>query len=155
MGTAAEIHAAPGIGRRRPAGAARRAVAGMVLAATLGVVAIAVSIRLPTSSLVAAGVVGVLLLCAWMLFEPRTELTLAVLMVYLAVADGYLKLKTGESAAVLARDLLLYAIAVGVLIRALVRQDELRPPPLTGWVVAWVVVVGIQVFNPGGASWSH
>jgi hypothetical protein len=156
MRTAAEIHPAPGAGWRRPADAARRAVAGTVLAAVLGCVAIAISVRLPAASpLVAAGAIGVVLLCAWMLFEPRTELTLAVLMVYLAVADGYLKLKTGEAAAVLARDLMLYAIAVGVLIRALVRQRELRPPPLTGWVVAWVVVVLIQVFNPGGASWSH
>jgi hypothetical protein len=78
-----------------------------------------------------------------------------VLMVYLAAADGYLKLKTGGSAATLARDLLLYAIAAGALLRALVRGRELRLPPLTGWVVAWVVVVAIQVFNPGDASWSH
>jgi hypothetical protein len=156
MHTVAERPPAAGVGWRRPAQAVGRGLGAMVLAAVLSAVAIAVSIRLSTATpLVAAGAVVVLLLCAWMVFEPRTELSLAVLMVYLAVADGYLKLKTGGSAATLARDLLLYAIVVGVLLRALVRGRELRLPPLTGWVVAWVVVVAIQVANPGGASWSH
>jgi hypothetical protein len=156
MRTAAEIRPAAGIGWQQPAAATRRGLAVMVLAAALSLVAIGISIRLQTATpLVAGGVIGVLLLSAWMLFEPRTELSLAVLMVYMAAIDGYLKLKTGGSAALLARDLMLYAIAAGALLRALVRGRELRPPPLTGWVVAWVVVVGIQVFNPGGASWSH
>jgi hypothetical protein len=156
MRTAAEIRPAAGIGWQQPAAATRRGLAVTVLAAALSLVAIAISIRLQTATpLVAGGVIGVLLLSAWMLFEPRTELSLAVLMVYMAAIDGYLKLKTGGSAALLARDLMLYAIAAGALLRALVRGRELRPPPLTGWVVAWVVVVGIQVFNPGGASWEH
>ena len=156
MRTAAEIRPAAGIGWPHPAATASRGLAVMVLAAALGVVAIAISLRLSTATpLVAGGVTAVLLLSAWMLFEPRTELSLAVLMVYLAVADGYLKLKTGGSAALLARDLLLYAIAAGALLRALVRGRELRPPPLTSWVVAWIVVVVIQVLNPGDASWEH
>jgi hypothetical protein len=152
----AEMRPVPGVAWQQPASAARRGLAGMLLAAGLGVVAFAMSVRLPTATpLVAAAVIAVLLVCAWMLFEPRTELSLAVLMVYLAAADGYLKLKTGESAAILARDLLLYAIAAGAVLRALVRGRELRAPPLTSWVVAWVVVVVIQLLNPGAASWSH
>ena len=50
-----------------------------------------------------------------MALTARYELTLAVLVLYLGLADGYVKLKLNTSYATLGRDLLLYAIAFGAL----------------------------------------
>jgi hypothetical protein len=92
---------------------------------------------------------------AWMLTSRRPEVTLAVLMVYLGVADGFLKLRTGSGLATLGRDLLFYSIVIGMLVRAIVRRQPLRLPPLSGWVVAFVAVVLAQLLNPANGSWSH
>ena len=106
---------------------------------------------IPVAGLMAAGIVA---LSAWMLITPRYGLTLAALMLYVGLVDGYLKLKTGSDYLTIARDVLLYAIAAGAIIRATVERGA-SAPPLTGWVVAWLVVVGIQVFNPANGTFLH
>jgi hypothetical protein len=128
-------------------------------AATAGIVAafgLLVTMQLPhvtaLSALVAILVLGV---AAWMFFTERYEWSLGVLILYLGMVDGYLKLSTGSSHATLLRDLFFYAIAAGAVIRAAVRHQQLRLPPLTGWVVAWVFVVAVQLFNPDNGTWSH
>ena len=107
---------------------------------------------IPVAGLMAAGIVA---LSAWMLITPRYGLTLAALMLYVGLVDGYLKLKTGSDYLTIARDVLLYAIAAGAIIRATVGRERISLPPLTGWVVAWLVVVGIQVFNPANGTFLH
>ena len=67
------------------------------------------------------------------------------LMLYVGLLDGYLKLKTGSDHATIARDVLLYAIAAGAMIRATVGREHISLPPLTGWVVAWLVVVAAEM----------
>src|SRR5262249_9170155 len=91
----------------------------------------------------------------WMLLSERYEWTLVALMLYLGLADGYLKLSTGSSNVTLVRDLLLYAIAAGALIRMAVRRQAPTLPPLSGWVIAWLVVVGVQLANPHDGTLLH
>jgi hypothetical protein len=125
-------------------------------ASVLVVAGLAVAVEYPAGSpLVALVAMGVLALAAWMFFNERYELSLAMLMLYIGLADGYLKLRTGSSQVTLVRDLLLYSIAAGVLIRAAVRRQPLDLPPLSGWVIAWVVVVAVQIFNPNAGTLSH
>jgi hypothetical protein len=75
--------------------------------------------------------------------------------VYLGVLDGFLKLKTGTSAASAARDVLIYAVAVGWLARASLRGTTIRLPPFGMWVLAYTALVLVQLANPGNVSLSH
>lgn len=125
----------------------------MAFAAVIGV---ALAYHSPNPSYTGAfAAFGVFAVSAWMLASSKTNATLAVLMVYLAVADGVIKNKSGSSAATLGRDVLLYAIAVGVLLRKMQRQEPFSAPPLTGWIVAFVAVVAVQLANPADESFTH
>lgn len=116
------------------------ASAGVVLvAARQGLVAVA-------AAGIAVPVVG------WLFTTRHTGRGLALLLLYLGLADGYLKLRTGVAAATLVRDVLLYAIVLGVLLRATVRGTRLEAPPLVGWIVLIVAVVGVQLANPANDS---
>lgn len=106
----------------------------------------------------AAAPLGALLffvLPVWLFVNRRVEQSLAVLVVYLALLDGYLKLKVNVEAMALGRDVLLYAIALGMLARTILRHRAVRIPPLTGWLVAWTAVVLVQLLNPANGSWLH
>lgn len=92
---------------------------------------------------------------AWMFFNRRVEQSLAVLIVYLGLLDGYLKLRISTEIMSLGRDVLLYAIALGMLARTILRRDPVRVPPLTGWILAWTAVVLVQLLNPANGSWLH
>lgn len=96
-----------------------------------------------------------LVLPAWMFVNQRVEQSLAVLIVYLGVLDGYLKLRFDVEVLTLGRDVLLYAIALGMLARTILRRRPVRVPPLTGWIVAWTAVVLVQLLNPANGSWLH
>jgi hypothetical protein len=113
--------------------------AGLALAATIGLAGL---------SLVGVGAAAVTILCLWLVASERYELTLAVLALYVGLLDGFLRLRTGVAELTLLRDLLLYSIVFGVLVRWAVRGDRLHLPPLTGWVLAFVAVVVVQVLNP-------
>ena len=91
----------------------------------------------------------------WMLLTRRHEIALVVLLIYLGLADGVLKLTSSSELPGLGRDLLLYAIAAGMLLQAFRAGRTLTLPPLTGWVVAFVGVVLVQLANPGNGSWLH
>lgn len=91
----------------------------------------------------------------WFAGTRRTHLALAMLMLYLGCLDGYLKLSTGSSSVTLIRDVLLYAIVVGVLLRSQLEARRLSLPPLSAWVLAYVIVVLVQVANPSGGSLYH
>jgi hypothetical protein len=91
----------------------------------------------------------------WFAATRRTLVALAVFMAYIGMADGYAKLSTGSTVVSLVRDALLFAIVVGVLVRAQVSGKPLRLPPLSGWVITFVVVVFAQVLNPSGGTFTH
>jgi hypothetical protein len=142
--------------RSRPhTGLSESAVAFGVMLAVLGV-ALFTSVRAPDligqSPLVIAPFMA---LPVWLLITNKPELGLAVLLIYLGVVDGFIKLKVGTELPTLGRDVLLYALAIGMLLRAKVSGKQLDLPPLTGWVIAFVLVVLVQLLNPANQSWLH
>jgi hypothetical protein len=104
-----------------------------------------------------SGVAAVLVVAGslWFATTRRTALSLALLMVYLGAMDGYLKLATGSSYVTFARDVLLYAIVVGLLVRAIVQQRRLAMPPLGVWVIGFVALALVQLANPQDGSLVH
>lgn len=134
-----------------------RALAGTI-AATLAAIGLALLVSTKAANVSPLAPVGAalfLVLPAWMFVNRRVELSLAVLVAYLGLLDGVLKLQTNVEAATLGRDVLLYAIALGMLARLVVEHRAARIPRLTGWVVAWTAVVLVQLLNPANGSWAH
>ena len=91
----------------------------------------------------------------WLVTTSRTQLALALFMVYIGAVDGYLKLGTGVAAVTLLRDVLLFAIVIGLLVRSQVQGRRLTVPPLTWWVGGFVALVFVQVFNPNAGTIAH
>jgi hypothetical protein len=128
-------------------------VALLGLAAVIGV-GLAYNSPNPSWTGAFAGI-AVFAVSVWMLTNAKTHVTLAVLMIYLAVADGVIKNVSGSPNATLGRDLLLYAIAIGILFRRHMRNERFDAPPLTGWIIAFVAVVVVQLANPGDEGFTH
>lgn len=127
-----------------------RGIVAAGVGASVGLASVAVAVRVDSPSLMQGiAVVVFLTACAWMFVTERYALSLAVLTLYLGLADGYLKLKTGSPYATLARDVLLYAACLGIAIRALIRREEVRLPPYGGMIMAFLLLAGVQVANPG------
>jgi hypothetical protein len=87
--------------------------------------------------------------------SERYVVSLGFLLAYLALADGFLKLKYGGNAITVVRDVLLLAVVAGASIRLAVRKTEVTLPEGTGLVLAWVVVVLVQLFNPANGTILH
>ncbi len=143
--------------RRR--GADAPAAIGVVAALAFVAAACAVTlavVELGGSDAVLLVALAALLAAAlWLFLSERVILSSAILLLYLGLADGYVKLSTGSSTVTLARDLLLYGIVAGMLARAALRGERIRLPPLSGWVLAFVAVVLVQVANPANAGVLH
>jgi len=139
-------------GGRRPRRAATLAVTILVTLA----VSVGVAVRVPAPPIaIAAGGAIFAIVVVWMFVSERKEWPLAVLALYLGLLDGFLKLATGSSYMTLGRDALLYAIVLGILARAALRKERLVLPPLSGWVIAFILVVLVQLFNPADGSVLH
>lgn len=142
----------------RRTGAPSPAVAGRAAVAYIlgGVATLAVASRVaPPSILLMVGSGAFVALGVWMFTSERYEHTLAVLMLYLGMADGYLKLRTGSSVMTLARDALLYAITLGAIARWIIRREPARFPPTTAWIVFFAGLDVVEVFNPGTGGIGH
>jgi hypothetical protein len=133
-------------------GVAGQAAGGLLVAAVAAGLTVLVASRATASGV---AVVFVLAGSLWFATTRRTPLALALLMLYLGTLDGYLKLSTGSTYVTFVRDVLLYAIVCGLLVRAAVNGRRLAAPPLSGWVICFVVLVLIQLANPQGGSLSH
>ena len=132
----------------------RIAAASIACAVAAGLLAV-LALR-STSTLIHVGAPAILAgVAIWMFFSERYDRTLAVLALYLGLLDGFLKLKTGSTIATLGRDVLLYAIAAGALVRLTLRRRPFHIPTLTLGVLAWVVICVAQVLNPVVPSISH
>lgn len=142
---------------RAPGWPGARRVGGQALGGTLVAFAAAALTAYLISHNALKGVAVVIVFAGslWFLATRRTELALALLMLYLGLLDGYLKLATGSSYVTFVRDVLLYAIAIGVLLRATTEGKRLLLPPLGAWVVAFVIIVLIQIANPDGGTIYH
>src|SRR4051794_34287858 len=88
-----------------------RPLGSLATAAILAAIGLAITIHFPTATPIVA-LVGLVIaaVAVWMILEERYEWTLVALLLYIGLADGYLKLSTGSPKATLLRDVLLYAI---------------------------------------------
>jgi O-Antigen ligase len=131
-------------------------IPALLVGAALMAGGVVIAVRLPAADPVSAAILAAIIgIAIWMFSTARYELTLAVVMLYIGLIDGYFKLKTGSQVATLGRDLLLYAIVIGALVRWAIRGERVERPPLTGWVIAWVAVVLIQLANPANGTLGH
>ena len=125
---------------------------GLALLGITGVVVLMV----PAPSTVAIfGTAGFLCVGVWLVLSERYELSLAVVMLYLGLLDGFLKLKTGTSYVTFGRDVLLWAIVIGILARGALRGRSVQLPPLSVWVIAWVLIILLGMFHPDGGAIGH
>jgi hypothetical protein len=126
------------------------AAIGLGLSTGIALLCMLVERRVGAPSLVTGlAVIGFLVALIWMFMSERYAVTLGVLILYLGLADGYLKLSTASSYATIGRDALLYAICLGFLARAFLRRRNLGMPPYGGLVIAYVLLVLVQLVNPG------
>jgi hypothetical protein len=112
-------------------------------------VAFGISIAVPDPNFfLAAGIIcGILGLVA-LAVSARYEVTLTVLVLYLGLVDGVIKLETANQLVSSLRDLMIAAVCIGAIVRMIVDREPIRLPPLTGWVVAFVVLVLLEAANP-------
>lgn len=120
-------------------------VIGMVVIAGALVTTAQLSDRSPV---VAVSLALLVVLPAWMVLSANYRVTLAALALYLGLIDGVLKLKLDTSMATLGRDVLFYSVVLGALARIALDSRPIKLPPLSGYVLAFVVIVLAQVFNP-------
>ena len=59
------------------------------------------------------------------------------------LVDGVVKLETANQLVSSLRDVMIAAICVGAVVRLIVRREKVRLPPLSGWVIAFVVLVSV------------
>lgn len=114
------------------------------------VISLAVTVRVPHPNFalelgLALGALGVVALVC----NSRLEVTVVVLALYLGLLDGPVKLGTGghELASVF-RDVLIFAVSLGAVLRLLVKREPIKLPPLAGWVLLFVALTLVEAFNP-------
>jgi hypothetical protein len=88
----------------------------------------------------------------WLATTSRTMWALGLVLLYMGLVDGFLKLQSGEETVDLGRDVLLYAVIAGMAFRA---RGGFKLPALGGWVVAWMVVILVQLANPENGTVAH
>jgi hypothetical protein len=119
----------------------------VVLVTVAAALAIVAAVPEPDPLLVLAIVLGAVGLLA-LLLSARYEVTLTLLALYLGLLDGPVKLLTASQAASGARNILTLAVVLGMVVRLTLSRERIRLPPLSGWVLAFVVVVLIEAVNP-------
>src|SRR5438874_1820015 len=118
-----------------------------VLVTVAVALAIVAAVPEPDPLLVLAIVLGAVGLLA-LLLSARYEVTLTLLALYLGLLDGPVKLLTASQAASGVRNILTLAVVLGMVVRLTLSRERIRLPPLSGWVLAFVVVVLIEAVNP-------
>jgi len=113
-------------------------------------IALGIALEVPNPNLlvalgIALGTLGILAFAV----SPRYEITLALLALYLGLLDGPIKLESANQGASAIRDVLIAVISVGALVRLVVKREDIRLPPLSGWVLAFVALVLVEAANPG------
>jgi hypothetical protein len=83
-----------------------------------------------------------------MVISTRYEITLALLALYLGVLDGPIKQEAASKAASGIRDVLIIAVALGMLMHVVARKERMSLPPLSGWVLTFVAITLIEALNP-------
>jgi hypothetical protein len=140
------------IGGAHPAVLERRRRELMLIAATALiplVIALGIAVEVPNPSppLVVGITLGVPAILA-LVISTRYEITVALLVVYLGLLDGPIKLLSANQAASALRNVLISAIGLGMIMRLLVRRERVSLPPLAGWILVFVALVLVEAVNP-------
>jgi hypothetical protein len=123
-------------------------VASMAVIPLVVALAISLSQAKPSILLTVALLAGAIAIVA-LITNKRLEVSVLLLAIYLGLLEGPVKLGTGgHELASVVRDVLIYAVALGAVMRLLARKEGLHLPPLSGWVVAFVTLVLIEGLNP-------
>lgn len=129
-------------------GASYGALAVVVgVASALAIIAIGYVSSSVTPATLAAVCVGAPL-GAWLLATKRVGTALIVVAAYIALLDGFLRLKTGQTELTVVRDVVFYLVVVGAVVRLAISRGLPDVPPWTGWVLAFVSLVLVQLLNP-------
>jgi hypothetical protein len=148
---------APALSAGRPGAVLQRrlppAVQGVLLGLGVSLLTFYLVAKAPISVGPRSVAIAVLVLtCVWLFLTERTELGLIVVMLYVALLDGFIRLKTGDGSLTIVRDALLYSLIAGIVLRKLARGERFDAPLYTAWIVAFALIVVVQVLNPGNAS---
>lgn len=120
---------------------------GFLIPLSVGL-AISLQYAKPSILLAVALVVGTVAV-VMLMTSRRLGLTVTIVVLYLGLLEGPVKLGTGgHEAASVVRDMLIYAVAAGALLRLITSRQRIVLPPLSGWVLAWVALVLIEALNP-------
>jgi hypothetical protein len=114
------------------------------------VISLAVAVAVPKPNItleLTLAVVGLGIVV--LMSEPRLELTVVILALYLGLLDGPVKLASGgHEAATVFRDVMIFAVSLGAVLRLLAKKEPIRLPPLSGWVVLFVAIVLAEALSP-------
>src|SRR5262249_38998127 len=87
--------------------------------------------------------------------SKRLEVSVVILVLYLGLLEGPVKLGSGGgNAASATRDVLIFSVALGALLRLSFVRARIKLPPLSGWVIAFVALALAEAFNPKTAGLS-
>jgi hypothetical protein len=142
---APSVGAHPAVVQRRIADLTLIGCAGLIaLAVALGIAIAVPNPNFPLALGLALGALAILALAC----NARLEVSVALLALYLGLLDGPVKLLAANQAASAVRDVLIFAVVLGALVRLLARRERVALPPLSGWVLAFVALVLAEAFNP-------
>jgi hypothetical protein len=116
------------------------------------VVAVVNGLVAPTHAFVLLGVVVVAFASLLLAVTRRFGLALAVYILYLGLADGYLKLATGSNALTLLRTVLLAGIAAASLLVLVVDRASPRVPRGGILALGIVMIALVEIANPANPS---
>jgi hypothetical protein len=114
------------------------------------VLAMAVTVEVPRPNYlldfgVIAGGLGIVML----VLNSRLEVTVTLVVLYVGLLEGPVKLLSGgHEAASVVRDVLIFAVSLGAVLRLLVKRERIKLPPLSAWVLAFVAFVLVEALNP-------
>ncbi|HME02542.1 MAG TPA: hypothetical protein VKG38_05865 [Solirubrobacteraceae bacterium] len=118
------------------------------LIALLLALGVAAAVPHPNVLLTIVAIVGVLAI-TYLMVSPRLDVSVLVLGLYLGCLDGPVKLISGGGTSVSAmRDVLIFAVCLGAIMRWLTKKEPLQLPPLSVWVLGFVLCVAVEALNP-------
>jgi hypothetical protein len=146
----------PRLGAKHPRVRSRQArevfsAAVMLLVALVAGLAITIEVPHPNPLLLFGGLLGAVCL-AYLVVSPRYEITLTLLALFLGLLNGPIKLESPGPLTSVLRDVVIFGIVAGMLMRLIVRRERLTLPPLSPWVIAFVAFVLAEALNPHSIS---
>ena len=143
--------------RRSPAAGYREGLLATGVALVIGAATIAIAVAVPKPSIpLALGGIAVALLVGWLAATPHLEWSVTAVVIFLGCVNGPLKLvaNAGVVSSGL-QDVVVLAVTLGLIFRMIASRTPARLPPLSGWVIAWILFVLVESLNPETAGLLH